>query len=506
MEADTEERAAAPPNLVRLAVATIIAGAPWLGAPRCAGQTAAAAGKLEEVTGYRLAHSAPGFRVPSPIVTVGTEQLEQTSNVALEASLNKLPQFVPALQFVTGESSRTPRTRRARRRSTCAAWAPTATSCCSMGGAPAGNASLVVDLNTIPSRPSSAWKSSPAAPRPRTAPTPWAASSTSSSRGISRAWISMRSTAETEAGDGKEYGSPASWAATRRRPGNIMLGAEYTSSLTRWSRSASSSACAGGSDGERHGLLVDRDQLRPDGDEYPESRRPSTRCSRTSGRRQHPGAQHFFLNDDGTLYSRQRSAFRRAHAPTAADPSLPGGTYRYKGADRRRVPQANCEGSVQNDTNAYRSDAAEPILFRPRRLAVQRFGVVVPAGSPLAEPCRDPFAVLSRARRMGAQIPHGTGRNCHRSVSRAASARIPIRCRQTSPPLARGQCTDQCGLSHRRHSRSHLPDGRRMHERSGIPGSNGTRDPSQQSPDGQCPVGAQRNIRLASPDAAPATT
>src|SRR5512139_3769085 len=55
-----------------------------------------AADNLEEVTvtGSRIVRR--DFESPSPIVTVGSELFEQTSSVAVEKSLNQLPQFVPA--------------------------------------------------------------------------------------------------------------------------------------------------------------------------------------------------------------------------------------------------------------------------------------------------------------------------------------------------------------------------------------------------------------------------
>jgi iron complex outermembrane receptor protein len=59
---------------------------------------------LEEVlvTGSRIVRR--DFNAPSPILTVGTEVLEQSSSVALETILNQYPQFNPGTtQFTTGE-------------------------------------------------------------------------------------------------------------------------------------------------------------------------------------------------------------------------------------------------------------------------------------------------------------------------------------------------------------------------------------------------------------------
>src|SRR5688572_3503666 len=102
---DVMKQAAAPRNLVGLAVSAIIAGVPLTITQTAHAQEAASEStELEEVrvTGSRILRR--DFESPSPIVTIGTEQLEQTSQVSLEASLNKLPQFVPALsQLVTGD-------------------------------------------------------------------------------------------------------------------------------------------------------------------------------------------------------------------------------------------------------------------------------------------------------------------------------------------------------------------------------------------------------------------
>jgi len=52
------------------------------------------------VTGSRI--SRPDYTATSPIVTVDSQLLEETSQINLEANLNKLPQFTPALtQFAT---------------------------------------------------------------------------------------------------------------------------------------------------------------------------------------------------------------------------------------------------------------------------------------------------------------------------------------------------------------------------------------------------------------------
>jgi outer membrane receptor protein involved in Fe transport len=71
-------------------------------APAPAGEEAAPAVQEVVVTGSRIAKR--DFTSSSPIVTVNAQALENSSNVALEANLNKLPQFTPA-QNLTGVNS-----------------------------------------------------------------------------------------------------------------------------------------------------------------------------------------------------------------------------------------------------------------------------------------------------------------------------------------------------------------------------------------------------------------
>ena len=180
-------------------------------------QAAARDDSLEEitVTGSRIVRK--DFEAVSPIVTVGTEQFEQSSTIALEANLNKLPQFTPAVtQFVTqdvqntatntvGASTRQPSRPRSQSQPGAARRAPRH----------AGQR-LAWSWTSTRSRlrRSSAWRSSPAArPRP-TARMPSAASSTSSSRRTSRASSSTRSTAPPSWVMARSSGSPASSAPT----------------------------------------------------------------------------------------------------------------------------------------------------------------------------------------------------------------------------------------------------------------------------------------------------
>src|SRR5690606_4303138 len=74
-------------------------GTPTTTAPDASGTTGAS---QIIVTGSRIARR--DYSATSPIVTVDAELLEESSAVNLEANLNKLPQFTPALtQFATGD-------------------------------------------------------------------------------------------------------------------------------------------------------------------------------------------------------------------------------------------------------------------------------------------------------------------------------------------------------------------------------------------------------------------
>lgn len=88
-----------------VAVSALLGGA--------AGAPAYAQGDVEEitVTGSRIVRR--DFEANSPILTVDADRFEETSNVAIEAVVNQLPQFVPAVsQFSSGGtfagSQRTP--------------------------------------------------------------------------------------------------------------------------------------------------------------------------------------------------------------------------------------------------------------------------------------------------------------------------------------------------------------------------------------------------------------
>ncbi|MGC1271230.1 MAG: TonB-dependent receptor [Croceibacterium sp.] len=87
-------------------VLAIPAAAQQAAAPATAGDAAEAEAPAAEsriiVTGSRIAR--PDYTATSPIVSVDAELLEESAAVNLEANLNRLPQFTPALtQFVTGD-------------------------------------------------------------------------------------------------------------------------------------------------------------------------------------------------------------------------------------------------------------------------------------------------------------------------------------------------------------------------------------------------------------------
>jgi iron complex outermembrane receptor protein len=79
---------------VAASVAAILAGAAMAGYAPITSAQAAAADELEEVTvtGSRIAR--PDYAANSPIVTVGSEVLQNASTASVEVNLNKLPQFV----------------------------------------------------------------------------------------------------------------------------------------------------------------------------------------------------------------------------------------------------------------------------------------------------------------------------------------------------------------------------------------------------------------------------
>ncbi len=88
------------------------------------------------VTGSRI--SRRDNTADSPIVTLTAEALQNTSEVGVEQSLNKMPQFVPGQNQFSDATLMRP-SRRARapasRPRTCAASAPTARWCCSTAAA-----------------------------------------------------------------------------------------------------------------------------------------------------------------------------------------------------------------------------------------------------------------------------------------------------------------------------------------------------------------------------------
>jgi iron complex outermembrane recepter protein len=123
---------------------------------------------------------------------------------------------------------------------------------------------------------------------------------------------------------------------------------------------------------------------------------------------------NFFLNDDGTLYSSANLGFPTGlTAPTAADPFNPGGTYRYKGDIDGVFRKHTMNGLAQNDINALRSTP------------MRRYSLFGRGGWDLNDDAswfiqghlsqnhvdtRSQFSPAITG--WGAQIPHGTQRNC----------------------------------------------------------------------------------------------
>ena len=90
-----KSRALATGSLAALVLAAIGAGGPAYAQAADAAPAAAAAPSSEVVvTGSRITRR--DFTSNSPIVTVGAEKFQNTSNVAVDSTLNKLPQFSPA--------------------------------------------------------------------------------------------------------------------------------------------------------------------------------------------------------------------------------------------------------------------------------------------------------------------------------------------------------------------------------------------------------------------------
>ena len=137
--------------LVRAAVATALGSAVFATGVYAAEGNASEASELDEitVTGSRIVRR--DLNAPSPVVTVNTETFENTATTSMESVLNQLPQFTPqGSQFVSGAQA-----------------GPTSTpgaAILNLRGLGANrnlvlvdgrrpqpaNASLVVDINTIP--------------------------------------------------------------------------------------------------------------------------------------------------------------------------------------------------------------------------------------------------------------------------------------------------------------------------------------------------------------------
>jgi outer membrane cobalamin receptor len=139
-----------PSWLVKAAVATALAGGVT---PALAADEEGTAGLSEVVvTGSRIVRR--DFSSDSPIVTLSNETLQNTSEVGVEQSLNKMPQFVPGQnQFSdAGSITVTPRTSPGIATANLRGLGSNRTLVLLDGRrTQPANASMVIDLNTIPS-------------------------------------------------------------------------------------------------------------------------------------------------------------------------------------------------------------------------------------------------------------------------------------------------------------------------------------------------------------------
>ncbi len=88
-----------------------------------------------EVTGSRILRR--DLDATSPLVTVGSEAFEGQGTIALETSLNKMPQFVPAVtQFVTTDVQNTATNTVGASTVNLRGLGANRTSCCSTAAAP----------------------------------------------------------------------------------------------------------------------------------------------------------------------------------------------------------------------------------------------------------------------------------------------------------------------------------------------------------------------------------
>jgi iron complex outermembrane recepter protein len=357
---------------VRSAVAAILGASAVYAMPLTASaqtQKAQSSDVLEEVTvtGSRIVRK--DFESSSPIVTVGQEQLEQTSNISLEANLNKLPQFVPGLsQLVTGDIQ------------------PTATN--TPGSATLNlrglgsnrnlvivdgrraqptNASLAIDINSIPS-----------AAVERVEVITGGASSTYGADAVGGVvnFILKKNFqgltvdaqyGQTEAGDDKETRVSAVMGANfgEGNRGNVMMGAEYYN--------------------RGDALLVDHDFYKKRYQDptvggtdfwwsapnyapgFSFANLPSQAAidavfpvaSRPAGATVNPFGASYYLNADNTVYS-SGFAIGGIGAPSPVNPYDPGGTYKYNGPIDGTFRKRTAAGGIaQNDLGAYLSTPME---------------------------------------------------------------------------------------------------------------------------------------------------
>jgi iron complex outermembrane receptor protein len=417
-------------DLVRAAVATVLGTATLFAAPYASAAEDEEITELEEVqvTGSRIVRR--DFTSPSPVVTVSAEQLTQSSNVALEANLNKLPQFVPSLsQLITGDiqptAQNTPGTATVNLRGLGAN-----RNVVIIDGRRAMpvNSSLVIDLNTIPSA------------------------------AVERVEVITGGASSTYGADA--VGGVVNFIMKRNFEGLIVDG-QYGITQDGNAEEKSISALLGGNFADGRGNVMfgavysDREAafLRDSSFYRKRFRDPTvgatdfwwTETSYGAGfaNQPTPGAidtvfdtltpgsvapsSNFFLNDDGSLYASGSLGFDFF---TGVNGLGGPGMALYNGDVDGMFRRQNANGSIgQNDLNAYMSTPMERYsTFGRGRFEFSDSLSAVVQGT-LSQTSVDTISQFSPAiTGWGANIPHGANRNCQTLVTATAASANKFAC------------------------------------------------------------------------------
>ena len=144
------------PRAIPAAVAAAIGlgGLPWLTVGSVLAQSATDTDPIAEVTVTGSHILRRDLEASSPILTVGSQALDSVSNVGIETVLNRLPQFTPAgTQFDTGTVSGTATSSPGIATANLRGLGSNRTLVLIDGRrAQPANATLAVDINTIPVR------------------------------------------------------------------------------------------------------------------------------------------------------------------------------------------------------------------------------------------------------------------------------------------------------------------------------------------------------------------